>query len=100
MQNLWPEATTLLLATSGLPRAPFLLTPAELHPTGDAREPRPDSPRLCNSPHSLGFLRKRREFVCLSLTIIDLFLPNRALNLDSLGYRQEVWGCELREVYC
>lgn len=95
MQTLCPEAPTLFVSTSGWPTVPFLRI---CGPAPEDRSPESahsESPCLRNSPHQLGFLRERR--VCLSLVIIDLFLPNCAFNLNSLGCRQKIWGWDSRK---
>lgn len=76
----------------------LLLTPVNLHPTGDAQDAAWAVLVCVTHPTSSGFWEEG-ELVCLSLIIIDLLLPNWALNLDSLGCRQEIWGRELQEVY-
>ena len=64
----------------------------DIHPEGEFPESSsPKSPCLWTQYISSGFWGSR-EFVCLSLIIIDLFLSNCVLNLDSLSCRQQNSG--------
>lgn len=61
----------------------------DIHPEGDSPESTsPKSPCLWTQYIISGFWGTR-EFVCLSLIIIDLFLSNCVLNLDSPSCRQQ-----------